>query len=147
MADEALDHTFSGWLARTDENQKLALVGLAFALALGPLGQGLLAAFGVLFDKAAVPNTQQIEATWWLVPLWCCRCFLSRLSSSQTDGVGGRRITQGGALCVEALRSQLLRPPAPELDLHEDVVTVGLEGVEGEEGEAAVGDLLLVNDL
>ena len=50
-----------------DDSQKLALVGLAVALTLGPLGQGLAAAFGVLFDKAAIPSTQQIEATWWLL--------------------------------------------------------------------------------
>jgi hypothetical protein len=36
---------------------------------------------------------------------------------------------------------------APELDLHEDVVAVALEGVEGDQGEALVGDRLLVDRL
>lgn len=66
-ADEALQKGLAGWLSRLDWNQKLALVGLSAALVLGPLGQGIAAAFGALFEKAAIPNTQQIEATWWLL--------------------------------------------------------------------------------
>ena len=40
-----------------------------------------------------------------------------------------------------------MRPAAPELDLHEDVVAVGLECVERDQGEAVVGDLFLVDGL
>lgn len=94
-ADEVLDHTFKGWLSRTDESQKAALVGLAFALALGPLGQGLAAAFGVLFDEASIPSTQQLEATWWLVvitlpvalPVFVCVAFWGRWSQGAIAAV------------------------------------------------------------
>ena len=48
---------------------------------------------------------------------------------------------------VEALGGELLGAAAPELDLHEDVVAVALEGVEGDQGEAALGDLFLVDGL
>ena len=99
-ADKLLDHTFKGWLSRTDESQKFALVALAAALALGPLGQGLLAALGVLFDDASIPSTQQVEATWWLVlitlpialPVFVCVAFWGRWST------GGIALAVG--LCV-----------------------------------------------
>src|SRR5262245_16603792 len=55
-----------------------------------------------------------------------------------------RRIRASG---VEALRRNLLAAPVPELDLEVDVVAVALEGVEGDEGEAAVGDDFLVDGL
>lgn len=67
-ANEALQKGLAGWFSRLDGAEKWALVGLGVALALGPLGLGLAAAFGALFEKPAIPNTQQIEATWWL--LW-----------------------------------------------------------------------------
>ena len=86
--DKALEHTFKGWLSRADDNQKFALIALAFALALGPLGQGLLAALGVLFNDASIPSTVQLEATFWLIlitlpialPVFVCVAYWGRLS-------------------------------------------------------------------
>ena len=46
---------------------------------------------------------------------------------------------------VEALGGELLRAAAPEPHLHEDVVAVGLQRVEGDQGEAVVDDNFLVD--
>src|SRR4051812_31122082 len=48
---------------------------------------------------------------------------------------------------VEALRGQLFGSVGPDPNLHVDRVAIGLEGVEGEQGEATVGDDLLVDGL
>jgi hypothetical protein len=66
QADAAIKSGLAGWWARADENQKAAVVGLAVAAAIGPLGQGIAGAFGVLFKEAALPSGKQVEAVFWL---------------------------------------------------------------------------------
>jgi hypothetical protein len=65
-ADDAMKKSTKGWLARADSEQKFALYALGFALAIGPLGQGVVAATGGLFKEASVPSTQQLKAVGWL---------------------------------------------------------------------------------
>jgi hypothetical protein len=58
---------------------------------------------------------------------------------------GSGRAGGRGRSVVEALGGQLFGAVAPELDLHEDLVAVALQGIQGDEGEAAVGDRFLVD--
>src|ERR1700761_5407991 len=60
-------------------------------------------------------------------------------------GLGLGRIVGLVLAGVEALARQLQRPAGPQLHLHEDVVAVGLEGVEGDQAEAVADDLFLVD--
>ena len=66
QADAAIKRGLAGWWAQADEGQKFATAGLTAAAVLGPLGQGILAAFGVLFSEAALPSSKQIAAVFWL---------------------------------------------------------------------------------
>jgi hypothetical protein len=65
-SDRAIEAVLEGPWARLDENQKIAVALLAVAAALGPLGQGIAAALGLLFKSAVIPNTEQIVAVIWL---------------------------------------------------------------------------------
>jgi hypothetical protein len=105
-ADKAIQAGLAGWWARADDNQKLAWKGLAAAAALGPLGQGLLAAAGILFAAAAIPTTDQLTAVVWLfliaapVALWCFTmgAFLGTGSFATAAVVAGAASYVGGAL-------------------------------------------------
>jgi hypothetical protein len=66
VLDTAAKHGLAGWWARADEEQQGAVVLLSAAAALGPLGQGLLAAFRKLFSAPELLSGQQIEAVVWL---------------------------------------------------------------------------------
>src|SRR6188474_445385 len=70
-------------------------------------------------------------------------------TGSQLRGRLQRRCGHGSAdwLRVEALAGKLLSSAAPKLDLHEDLVSIALQRVQGDQGEAAVGDELLVDRL
>lgn len=62
LGDQALEQAGEGWLQRLDEHQRAALVTLLAALAIGPLGMGLLGMLDVLFGGAKVPGISQLEA-------------------------------------------------------------------------------------
>jgi hypothetical protein len=66
-ADKAVKAGLSGWWAKRSSTEQAATALIGVALAIGPLGQGLLAAFGALF-KDEIPSSKQIEALIWL--LW-----------------------------------------------------------------------------
>ena len=67
-ADKVVKTGLEGWWAARNETEKIATGLIAAALALGPLGQGILAATGALFAAGDVPTSKQIEALFWL--LW-----------------------------------------------------------------------------
>jgi hypothetical protein len=94
-ADDAIKSSTAGWLARADARQRLALSALAFALAIGPLGQGLLAASGALFDEAAVPTTQQLRAVGWLflIAAPVVLPILGYMFFGEVDGAGPARMS------------------------------------------------------
>lgn len=64
-ADKAVVAGLSGWWARRSETEKTATALIAFAITIGPLGMGLLAAAGALFNSE-VPNGRQVAAVFWL---------------------------------------------------------------------------------
>jgi hypothetical protein len=66
-ADKAIEAGLKGWWSRRSPYQKGAIGLISFGLAIGPLGQGVLAAFGALFNDK-IPNSTQVEALVWL--LW-----------------------------------------------------------------------------
>ena len=66
LADRAIHSGLRAWWENTDENQKVAITGLGVAAAIGPLGQGILASVGMLFSKAALPSSEQLQAVYWL---------------------------------------------------------------------------------
>lgn len=65
QVDRALEAGAAGWWSSLDESQKFAVGALGFAAAIGPIGQGLVAALGSLF-KPAIPSSTQVEAVFWL---------------------------------------------------------------------------------
>lgn len=65
-ADRAIKAGLGGWWERRTENEKVATGFIAFGLALGPLGMGLLGAIGALF-KDEIPSSKQLEAVFWLL--------------------------------------------------------------------------------
>jgi hypothetical protein len=66
-ADKVVKTGLAGWWARRNETEKAATLLIAFAVALGPLGQGLLGAMGVLFGNNSLPSSKQVEAVIWLL--------------------------------------------------------------------------------
>lgn len=85
-ADKAIEAGLRGWWSRRSPYQKVAIGLISFGLAIGPLGQGVFAAFGALFDDK-IPNSTQVEALVWLLwitaPLaaFCITCvWLTRMS-------------------------------------------------------------------
>ena len=66
-ADKAVKAGLAGWWERRNETEKAATMLIAFALAIGPLGQGFLGAMGVLFGNNSVPSSKQVEAVIWLL--------------------------------------------------------------------------------
>jgi hypothetical protein len=67
-ADKVVKTGLEGWWEDRNDAEKTATGLIAAALALGPLGQGLLAAAGALFAAGDIPSSKQIEALFWL--LW-----------------------------------------------------------------------------
>lgn len=106
VADTAIEGSTAGWLARADDNQKIALIGLAAAAAIGPAGQGILAALGALFKSAAVPSGDQLMAVTWLlvitapVAAWCFVFALAagRGSFASVLAIAGVAAYLGGVL-------------------------------------------------
>lgn len=64
-ADAVVKRGLGGWWANRTEAEKAATLLLAFAVAIGPLGQGFLGAIGALFNNA-IPNGKQFEGAVWL---------------------------------------------------------------------------------
>src|SRR5829696_145988 len=71
----------------------------------------------------------------------------TRSTPTEATCCGAASTSRDSRSVVEALRGELFRPVVPELHLHEDLVAVGLEGVQGYQREAAVGDRFLVDRL
>jgi hypothetical protein len=65
-ADKAIESGLGGWWQQRNDNEKLATGLIAFGVAIGPLGLGLLGALGALF-KDAIPSSQQLEGVFWLL--------------------------------------------------------------------------------
>jgi hypothetical protein len=65
-ADKAIQTGLSGWWESRTETEKAAVVLIGVALAIGPLGQGLLGAVKALFSTA-LPTSKQLEAVVWLL--------------------------------------------------------------------------------
>src|SRR5215211_6789943 len=62
QADRAIEAGLAGWWSRADEGQKIAVWALVAAAVVGPLGQGLLGLFGVLYEGPSLPSGKQVEA-------------------------------------------------------------------------------------
>jgi hypothetical protein len=65
-ADEVVKSGLSGWWEHRTDVEKRATLLIAAALAIGPLGQGIIATFGVLFGAGSIPTSKQLEAVLWL---------------------------------------------------------------------------------
>jgi hypothetical protein len=65
-ADKAIQSGLSGWWESRTDTEKAAVALIGVALAIGPLGQGVLGAAKALFSTA-LPTSKQLEAVVWLV--------------------------------------------------------------------------------
>jgi hypothetical protein len=67
LADKVAEPSLKRWWSRRSTTERWATGLIALALAIGPLGQGIPAGFGALFDDK-IPSSKQVEALLWL--LW-----------------------------------------------------------------------------
>lgn len=101
--------------SRAPTTTRLALTALLGAAALGPGGQGILAALGILFGNAAIPDTRQLEAVGWLILLtlplagWCFVVAAAHGNSLATVLVGAGVVAYvaGAFLAATPLPAQL----------------------------------------
>lgn len=66
-ADEVVKSGLSGWWEHRTDVEKRATLLIGAALAIGPLGQGIAATFGVLLGEGSIPTSKQLEAVLWLL--------------------------------------------------------------------------------
>jgi|GEM_PF-3352818 len=67
LTDKVAEPSLKRWWSRRSTTERWAMGAIALAIAIGPLGQGLPAGFGALFDDK-IPSSKQLEALLWL--LW-----------------------------------------------------------------------------
>ena len=102
VADKALTTALKGWWSRRTDVQKLATGLIAFAIAIGPAGEGFFAAIGALYNNK-IPSTKQVEAVFWLlwialpIPAFILVGFLAAGRVS-----GGAALVLAGAACLGA---------------------------------------------